>query len=149
MLIARLFIGSLTCIFSLLPALLFAQKETDAVIGVWYNGSKESKIEIYKCDTRYCGKIVWLKEPQSNGKPKADKNNPDEKLRSRPIIGMELMKGFTYDGDNEWVDGEIYDPKSGKTYSCKMTLINANKLDVRGFVGISLIGRTDSWTRAE
>lgn len=138
-----------TCVLCLKPALVSAQNEADAVLGVWYNGSKESKIEIYKCNTRYCGKIIWLKEPESEGKPKVDKKNPDEKLRSRQILGMNLMRGFTYDEDNEWVDGEIYDPKSGKTYSCKMTLIDKNKLDVRGYVGISLIGRTDSWTRAE
>ncbi|QHT70182.1 DUF2147 domain-containing protein [Rhodocytophaga rosea] len=134
----------------LCPAFIFAQKEADAVVGVWYNGSKESKIEIYKCDSRYCGKIIWLKEPLAeNGKPKIDKNNPDEKLRTRLILGMNLMRGFTYDEDNVWVDGEIYDPKSGKTYSCKMTLTDKNNLDVRGFVGISIIGRTDFWTRAE
>jgi uncharacterized protein (DUF2147 family) len=61
---------------------------------------------------------------------------------------MVLMKDFEYDSKNVWDDGEIYDPKSGKTYSCKMTLTDPRRLEVRGYVGISLIGRTDVWTRA-
>jgi uncharacterized protein (DUF2147 family) len=135
-------------IFSILS--LYAQNNPDAVLGTWYNGSKESRIEIYKCGDKYCGKIVWLKEPNNEGgKPKADKNNPDTKLQSRPVMGMVLMKDFEYDAKNVWEDGEIYDPKSGKTYSCKMTLTDPNRLEVRGYVGISLIGRTDVWTRAK
>jgi uncharacterized protein (DUF2147 family) len=64
-------------------------------------------------------------------------------------MGMVLMKDFEYDAKNVWDDGEIYDPKSGKTYSCKMTLTDPDHLEVRGYVGISLIGRTDKWTRAK
>ncbi len=138
----------LSLIFSTLA--LHAQNNPDAVLGTWYNGSKESRIEIYKCADKYCGKIVWLKEPNTeDGKPKVDKNNPDEKQRNRPIQGLVLMKDFSYDSDNVWEEGEIYDPKSGKTYSCKMTLKSNGELEVRGYVGISLIGRTDVWTRAK
>jgi uncharacterized protein (DUF2147 family) len=129
---------------------LYAQNNPDAVLGTWYNGSRESRIEIYKCADKYCGKIVWLNEPNyEDGKPKVDKNNPDAKLKGRPIMGMPLMKDFEYDSKNVWEDGEIYDPKSGKTYSCKMTLTDNDRLEVRGYVGISLIGRTDVWTRAK
>jgi uncharacterized protein (DUF2147 family) len=60
------------------------------------------------------------------------------------------MTNFVYDEDNVWNDGKIYDPKTGKTYSCKMTLSgNKKSLDVRGFIGFSLIGRTSVWTRAD
>lgn len=145
----RHILAAFILLFILSPLCIYAQKEADAVMGVWYTGAKQSKIEIYTCGKQYCGRIVWLGEPDTNGKPKTDKNNPDEKLRSRPIIGMVLMKNFTYSGNNVWEDGEIYNPKSGKTYSCKMTLIDKNTLDLRGFIGISLIGKTDTWTRAE
>ncbi len=145
----RHILAAFILLFILSPLCLYAQKGADAVVGVWYTGVKQSKIEIFKCGNQYCGKIVWLGEPDTNGKPKTDKNNPDEKLRSRPIIGLVLMKNFNYSGDNVWEDGEIYNPKSGKTYSCKMTLINKNTLDLRGFIGISLIGKTDTWTRVE
>jgi uncharacterized protein (DUF2147 family) len=80
------------------------------------------------------------------GKPKADKKNPDENLKSRPLLNLELLKDFTFDGKDTWKDGTIYDPKSGKTYSCKM-VIEEDKLKIRGYVGISLLGRTEVWTR--
>ncbi|MBU3715157.1 MAG: DUF2147 domain-containing protein, partial [Ferruginibacter sp.] len=79
--------------------------------------------------------------------PKLDKNHPDEKVRNRPIIGLTNTWGFVYKGDNVWDDGLIYDPKNGNTYDCTITLKNQNTLEVRGYIGISLIGRTDVWTR--
>ena len=129
-------------------SLLFAQS-ADAIVGKWQNKDKDAHIEIYKRGSDYLGKIVWLKNPKDEkGKAKTDHNNPDASLRTRPIIGLEILKGFKYD-DGEWSDGKIYDPKSGKTYSCMMTLNGNNKLNVRGYLGISLIGRTDVWTRVD
>ena len=78
---------------------------------------------------------------------KFDTNNPDEAKRGQPIIGLNLVNGFVYKGKGKWADGTIYDPDNGKTYSCKMTLKDANTLKVRGFIGVSLIGRTQVWTR--
>src|SRR5437667_87038 len=85
--------------------------------------------------------------PGRENQPKVDLKNPDEKLNGRPIIGMELMQGFKHDSDNLWTGGTIYDPESGTTYKCKLTLAAPDKLEVRGFVGISLFGRTTVWTR--
>lgn len=125
--------------------------EADLVIGDWLVQDKKAKVQIYKKGDRYFGKIVWLKEPNDEqGKPKLDKENPEEKLRSRPIIGMVMLRDFVYDEDLVWEDGEIYDPKNGKTYSCKMTLgEDGRTLDVRGYIGISLIGRSQTWSRAD
>lgn len=124
--------------------------EADAVLGKWLTGKKDSKVEIYKKNGKYHGKIVWLREPEENGKPKVDKNNPDEDKRNRPLLGMVLIKNFNYDEDYVWEDGEIYDPRNGKTYSCKMTLSeDGQTLEVRGYVGISLFGRTVEWTRTD
>lgn len=126
---------------------------TDAVLGEWKTPEDKSKIEIYKCGNVYCGKIVWLKEPKHKaghakaGQTKLDDHNPDLGMRSRSILGLELMHGFRFDGDDTWEDGKIYDPENGKTYSCKMSLENSNTLKVRGYIGISLIGRTSVWTR--
>ncbi len=115
----------------------------------WYNKEQTAKINIYKAtDGKYYGKIVWLKEPNENGKPKVDKNNPDDKLRSNPILGLLILKGFSKTEDKLYENGTIYDPKNGKTYSCKITH-KGNKLDVRGFVGFSMLGRTDTWTIAD
>ena len=118
-------------------------------IGVWTNEDGKARFEIYKCGDKLCGKIVSLREPLRNGKPKLDENNPDKKLRSRPLVGLPFMQGFQHDSGNKWDDGTIYDPESGKTYSCYMKMINQNKMEVKGYIGISLIGRTQSWTRVE
>ena len=82
-----------------------------------------------------------------NGKPKTDPLNPDESLQSRSRMGMIIMYNFEYDGDNEWNDGNIYDPKSGNEYSGALTLSSKNHLDLRGYVGIPLFGRTSNWSR--
>ncbi len=127
----------------------------DDIIGVWNNQEKDARIEIFKCGDKYCGKIVSLNEPDypadsqegTPGTPKLDHHNPDQALRSRPIIGLQIVNDFTFDGNNMWKDGTVYDPKKGKTYSGKMTLVSPNQLKLRGFIGISLIGRTAIWTR--
>ena len=139
-------------IFLITASFSFAQSAGgDAVCGEWYTTIKDAKIQISNTNGKYSGKIVWLKEPNDkNGKAKIDDKNPDEKLRSRQVIGLAMLKNFYYSGDNVWKGGEIYDPKSGKTYSCKMTLDESGKkLEVRGFIGISLIGRTEHWTRVD
>ncbi len=121
-------------------------QNADDVVGVWLTDGGKSKVEIYKKGDEYFGKIIWLREPNENGKPKVDKNNPDDDLKSRPLVGMELLSDFEFD-DDEWEDGEIYDPESGKTYSCEMTL-DGNTLNVRGYIGVSWVGRTTEWTRS-
>ncbi len=119
------------------------------VLGIWYNEEKDAKIEMFKEGNKYFGRIIWLEEPidPETGKPKLDDENPDEELQQRPVMGLLLVKDFVFDGDDVWDDGEIYDPKSGNTYSCYMKLESENKLKVRGFIGISWIGRTTYWTR--
>jgi uncharacterized protein (DUF2147 family) len=138
-------------IFALLLVLgtqVFAQKKDD-IIGKWINPSGEGQIEIYKRGDKYFGKLVWLKEPSDErGKPKTDLKNPNENQRSKPILGLEILKNFVFD-DGKWEDGTIYDPKSGKTYSCKLSLKNNNLLSIRGYIGVSLIGRTEVFKRVK
>lgn len=120
----------------------------DSVAGLWLTQDGKAKIQIFKEGDHYSGRIVWLLHPNMpDGQPKLDFHNPDEKLRTRPIMGLKLLQNFKYQGNNIWDDGEVYDPTGGKTYSCKMTLIDANKLEVRGYIGFSLFGRTETWTR--
>ena len=126
---------------------VFAQSKDD-ILGKWLNSSGEGQLEIFKKGDKYFGKLVWIKEPNENGKPKTDIKNPNSSLRNKPILGLEIVKDFVYE-DNEYVDGKVYDPKTGKTYSGKMTLEGANKLNMRGFIGISLIGRTEAWKRVK
>ncbi len=60
-----------------------------------------------------------------------------------------MMQGFKYDESNEWVDGTIYDPKNGKTYSCNLTMKGKDKIEVRGYIGVSLMGRSQMWSRVD
>ncbi len=129
--------------------LAFSQSVSDKVLGKWYTDDKETIIEIYKNGGKYFGKIVWLKEPnEDDGTAKVDDDNPDPKLQKRPIMGLNLLKGFSYDSkDKEWNNGTIYDPKNGKTYDCYMWMEKEGALEIKGFVlGMRFIGRTTTWT---
>lgn len=117
----------------------FAQS-SDPIIGKWENSSKEGRVEIYKRGDKYFGKLYWIKDSS-----KKDIKNPDKNLKDRKIEGLEILTNFTKKS-SVYEGGEIYDPKSGKTYSAKMTP-KGDKLEVRGFVGVSLLGRTEVFTR--
>jgi uncharacterized protein (DUF2147 family) len=140
---------------ALLLSGLTALAGADDILGVWNTTDDKSKVQIYKQGNRYSGKIIGLKEPNwpandelgMGGKPKTDRRNPKPGLHHRPIVGMQIMSGFIPAENHLWVDGKIYDPESGKTYKCKMTLVSTNRLEVRGYVGFSLMGRTVVWTR--
>lgn len=132
-----------------------ANGNPDAIVGIWVTEGGKSHVEIALRNGQYEGHIVWLKEPDyptddqqgMAGKSKVDRENPEIALRTRPIIGLPLLSGFRYAGDNVWSDGSIYDPESGKTYHCKMTLMKNGDLKVRGYIGFSLFGRTTVWSR--
>ncbi len=115
----------------------------DAVLGDWIPESKDGKISIYKQGEKYFGKVSAGK----NGEKK-DVNNPDEKLRTQSIIGSVILKDFEFSG-KYWENGTIYDPNNGKTYSCNIKIKKPNELEIRGFIGISILGRTTVWTRAK
>jgi len=152
-------IRSLLIVFMGLVIYPFAQisaqeVKADDILGIWLNEDKDAHVEIYKSAGKYFGKIVWLKTPirEETGKPKLDKENEDESLRSRPVMGLLLLNEFSFDGDDEWEDGTIYDPKNGKTYKCYMEFEdedNKDVLKVRGYIGFSLLGRTTYWTRVK
>jgi uncharacterized protein (DUF2147 family) len=134
-------------IFFFASFLLKAQSE-NAISGIWYNTEKTAKVEILKKGSAFIGKIVWLKDPNPGGKPAVDKDNPDAKLKSRPLMGLNLLEGLKFDS-GMWEDGTIYDPKTGKTYSCQVTLKSKDVLEVKGYIGFSLIGRTVEWTKVK
>jgi uncharacterized protein (DUF2147 family) len=121
----------------------------DAINGIWWTQEKDSKVQIYKSGNQYFGKIVWARDPNDKeGKPKIDKNNPDPAQKTRPIMGMVFLKNFQFKGDDVYKEGEIYDPRNGKTYSCKMTL-KGKEIDVRGYIGSPMFGKTVTFTRVE
>ncbi|MEJ7780571.1 MAG: DUF2147 domain-containing protein [Daejeonella sp.] len=135
-------------ILGIFPYLTFAQN-ADAVLGIWESEHGSGRIQIYKSGDTYEGKLVWLKEENDNsGKPLADINNPSEALRNRPVKGLDVLSGFTYK-DGAWQDGTVYDPKSGKKYSCKLSMTSGGQLEIRAYMGISLIGKTQVWSRVK
>lgn len=122
----------------------------DGVAGVWLTEKADARIEIAACGDAVCGSIVWMEKPlDDEGNEKLDKNNPDEALRARPILGMPLLIDFKPDGPGQWKDGRIYNPRNGKLYKCTMRLDGADTLRVRGYVGIPLFGQTKVWTRVQ
>lgn len=132
--------------FILLTFSFAAQVNSDIIVGTWLTASGNAKVHITREGDKYNGKIVWLKNPTyEDGKPKIDKNNPDKNKQATPLMGLNLLKNFVFD-DDEWTDGTIYDPTNGKTYSCNIKYRDG-KLDLRGYIGISLIGRTQTWFR--
>lgn len=136
-------------LFSMLLSLssLAEDVKSSDILGFWLSEEGTAVIEITKKDKKFEGKLVWLKVlHEGKVKEKLDDKNPDESLRSRPLLGLVNLEGFKFD-DGEWEDGTIYDPKSGKTYSATMELDGKNLLKIRGYVGISLFGRTTEWTR--
>jgi len=127
----------------------------DGIVGIWNTAEKDAKIEIYPCGTKYCGKIVWLKDPiyptdSKDGKPGTpvlDTNNPDPSHKNDPILGLQMLFNFEYVGSNMWTGGKIYDSDNGKTYGGRMELLSHNQLKLRGFLGVSLFGGSTVWTR--
>jgi len=132
------------------------KSKADKILGYYLTyddetGAEKSQVQIFKSTNgKYYGKIVWLKEPNKDGKPKVDDKNPDAKLQTRPVLGLEMLKGFTFDeSENEWSDGSIYNPSSGKTYNSYINFESATKVKVRGFIGASWmgLGKTVYWTK--
>jgi uncharacterized protein (DUF2147 family) len=116
-------------------------------IGFWKGG--DGTFEMFETEGKLSARIVALSEPKTaEGKEKTDIYNPDPSKRSYPIIGLVFISGFMKTSDTRWENGTVYDPKSGRTYSCIMDLQGPDKIKLRGFLGIALMGRNYFWARA-
>lgn len=129
----------------LLVALVFptqAASDGDRLLGIWITPEKDS-IQIYKTGEHYFGRP----SVQPGQAQRLDVNNPDPTKRGRSLADVLILENFVYE-DGEWSRGKIYDPKNGKTYRCVIRLKGENEIVIRGYVGISLFGRSETWTRA-
>jgi uncharacterized protein (DUF2147 family) len=115
------------------------------VEGRWLTQEKDGWIAIKLDGESLVGSIAG--SPNGDEEREFDDRNPDPALRNRPLQGLAIMTGFEYDGDGRWSGGKVYDPNSGKTYKCTLTQIDANTLKIRGYIGVSLFGRSETWTR--
>lgn len=140
-----------TFLFVIFCTALFAQADAERLLGVWEPSNGKARVKIEKVGSKFYGKIVWLREPNDpqTGQPKVDKNNPDQALRTTPLKGFRMLKDFVYSGKNEWTEGTIYDPENGSTYSCVIKMKDDNTLDIRGYIGVKTLGRTDEWKRLQ
>jgi uncharacterized protein (DUF2147 family) len=128
-------------------ALSAAAAPAASVEGNWLTQEKTGIVAIARCGDALCGRLVWLRITPSDNNPQAiDNRNPAPELRGRKLCGMTLMWGFRPDGPDRW-GGAIYDPASGSTYRATMTLRPDGRLDMRGYVLVSLFGRSEAWTR--
>ena len=117
----------------------------DRVLGRFWLPEKDGQVEIYRQGDKYFGRIVSY-----DVAGQLDEKNPDPDLRKRPIVGIDLLADFRYDEEGaRWFDGTIYDAKSGKTYKCRLWFEDddSGALWARGYIGISLLGRTELFQR--
>ena len=120
--------------------------EIPPVEGAWISGDGDGLIEIRIVGDGLSGIVAGSLNPDPD-RPDRDEKNPESSLRDRPLIGLEIFSGFQYAGDGRWKGGKIYDPNSGKTYRCVVTYVDADTLEVRGYVGVPMLGRTETWKR--
>lgn len=140
----------------LLPLVAAASTGTGtAILGTWEVEDGSGRIEIHRCGEKYCGRIVWIREPNypaddkggMGGRPLLDRENPRRELRSRPQLGLRVMEGYTFRGENLWDDGTIYNTENGRTYRSSLSLLSPDRLKLRGFIGIPLFGGSTVWKR--
>jgi uncharacterized protein (DUF2147 family) len=147
-------IFSMATIIWLLSATMVSAGD-EGIIGTWKTADGSALIDIYHCGVKICGRIAWLRDPffaaddpeGMAGQPCTDRHNPSPELRDRRVVGLQIMEGFTRDGENRWSRGTIYDADTGRTYKSRMTLISPNRLELHGYIGIPLFGRSSVWTR--
>ena len=141
----------IVCVILCLFSISVFAKDANKIVGYWLTQDGDSQVKIFKATNgKYYGKIVWLDEPyEEDGTAKVDDENPDEKLQRRHIMNLMLLNRFKYDEKNgNWSGGTIYDPKTGNTYKCNIWFEDDDTiLPVKGYIGISLIGRKVEWTR--
>lgn len=126
---------------------------TADIVGSWLTEKKGAVIDIYQCGEEkdeLCGRIAWLRKPyKDDGTLKRDDDNPDPSLRDRPLCGIEVFTGLKRTDKDTWAFGDVYNPKDGNSYSAYMDANEDGTVDIRVYIGIPLIGKSETWTRAD
>lgn len=126
-----------------------AQIKPDQILGNWTNENQHIKLEIFKSDNHYHGKMVGGNDVYDNDGStlKKDSKNPNKTLKEQNLLDLEILSNFVFK-DGEWINGKYYDFKSGKNYSCNMRM-SGKYLLIRSYIGFSLFGRTTQWKRLD
>ncbi len=135
-------LSTLLAAFLLAPISIAAAAPSHALFGDWKTADG-SVVRTFPCGDALCIKIIAV-TPTAPGT--VDHKNPDAALRNRPLCNLEIGSNFTLSGDNQATAGRLYDPESGKTYKGNIDL-NGETLKLRGYVGVTLFGRTEVWHR--
>lgn len=139
---------SILCLLIFFSVAAADEVKPDDIVGIWLieeDGEAVEKVEIYRCEEKYCGKIVWLKSQEGTDVPVTDEKNKSEDLRNRPLLGLEVLRGYEFDGESAWREGEFYAYRKGKTVSPKLTLIDENHLKIQ--IKILFLKKSFEWKR--
>jgi uncharacterized protein (DUF2147 family) len=140
----------LACVLSilLLPAMP-AEAQSPTPVGVWEDASERIQVKVAPCGgDRLCGTLVWFRWPDdAEGLPVVDLKNADPALRSRPLMGLTILRGLRRTGNNMWANGEIYDPNEGEDHHARMWILEDGTLRVRIYDVFPIFGETQIWTR--
>ena len=126
-----------------------ARVEASTPEGLWYAEGGAATVRVERCEQALCARVEWLRSPfDENGCTLRDVQNADARLKARTIEGLELFHGLqpSRQEENVWDGGTIYDPTSGRTYRCRLT-VDGDRLYVRGYLGVPVLGRTTTWIR--
>lgn len=133
-----------------LPLAAGAERPDDPAHGLWLTENEKAIVELAPCGDETCGRMVWVDSPvDETGAPKRDEQNVDAAKRDRTICGIDLVGGLHRAGRGAWSEGWLYNPRDGGTYSAELRTLSPERLEVRGYLGVSLLGRTQVWTRVE
>jgi uncharacterized protein (DUF2147 family) len=135
--------GACALLFAVALGVLANDEQQSRVLGNWLTQAKDGIIQIsVAAGGAYEGRIVGGSHPG-----RVDEKNPDPALRGKPLRGQVIMRDLHYDGDAKLSGGTIYEPDTGRSYKCLIELIAPDSLKVRGFIGVSLLGKSQIWTR--
>ena len=127
-----------------------AATDPSGVTGLWLSAKEKVVIELYPCGDELCGDIVWLAKPfRKSGEFKRDKKNPDPSLRDRGWCGIQVINGLEANGKDGWENGKFYYPKMGRSFDLDIELKSDDAIEIRAYLGIPLLGKAETWTRAE
>ncbi len=130
------------------PLAAGAELPPETAHGYWLTENQKALVQIAPCGGGACGRMVWVANPLDEaGRPKRDDKNADAAKRTRTICGMELVGGLNRAGDGTWRDGWLYHPRNGETYSAEIKALSPSELEVRGYLGVSVLGKSQVWTR--
>lgn len=123
----------------------------DKILGKWLSVEKNVMVQVYKNGNKYAAKLVWFDDSDDKNKPmniRVDYKNPDKSLQNRKLIGMEVVNNLDFNPTtNTWENGEIYDAKSGRTWSSAATITPEDLLKVTGYWHFKFLGKSIAFKR--